>query len=215
MVAIERYGEGEGEDSVGSREVVSPEERLSAKLNCRWEEREHGDEHRHLEEHGQTAREGACAGTAIESHSLLLTFESVGLIRIFLVDFLDFRRKNTHFGLTLVALECEGEDDELDEECEQEDDEAIAADKLAEESEYGDYYKDVNPAEETPAEGDEAGELEVFIVAEGVVEIGEDGVVVGAEIPIEACRCAIVDGVGDGGGHRHVLEIVGSLDVER
>ena len=109
FIAVEWYRERQGEDDVGSREVFGPQERLAAKLDGRGEEREHGDEHRHLQQQRQTAREWARAGTAVERHCLLLALHGVFLTGIFVVDFLDFGSENPHLGLRLEALEGEGE----------------------------------------------------------------------------------------------------------
>ena len=166
MVAIEGYGKGKSEDGIGSREVVGPEERLSAQFYRRGEEGEHCDQHGHLQQHGQTAREGACAGAAVECHCLLLAFEGVFLVGVLLVDLFDLGGKYAHLGLALEALECEGEDDELDEDGKEQDDDAVVADVVAQQREDRYHDERVDPAEKAPAKGYQASKRQI-VVAEG------------------------------------------------
>ena len=102
------------ENGIGSREVVYPKERLTAEVDARWEECEHGEEEGHLEQHGQTAAERACSCEAVESHCLLLTCHGIVLAGVFLVDGLDVGGEETHLCLRHVGLVHERPQSELD-----------------------------------------------------------------------------------------------------
>ena len=147
VVSVEGYVERQGEDIVRRREIVCPQERLAAQLDCRWEEGEHGNKYRHLEQHGQAAGEGACAYAAVKGHRFLLALHRVGLVGIFFVDFLNFGSKHAHLCLALEALEREGEYYQLYKDCEQQDNYAVVADERAEECEHRNNDDCVDPTE--------------------------------------------------------------------
>ena len=75
----------------------------------------------------------------------------------------DVGSENAHHCLALVALVGEREEDQLDEDREQQDDDAVVAYELAEEIEDRDNHQSVDPAEDAPSEGDQLGEVEVFV----------------------------------------------------
>ena len=136
----------------------------------------------------------------------MLSLHGIFLTGIHLVDFLDFGGKDAHLGLRHVALVGEGEEDELDEYGQQQNDDTIVGNKSAEEAEHGYNHKFINPAEETPSQRHEARQLEVFIGRDDVIQRGQQRVVVGTEVEVEAGDLLVFGRVLEGGIHAHFLE---------
>jgi hypothetical protein len=212
VVAKERNRERQSADVVGGREVVHPEERLSAKLDSVWEEGEHSDKYGPLEEHRYATREWASAGFRVEFHSLLLALHSVFLAGVFIVEFFNFGSEHTHLSLRFVAFESEGESYDLDEDSKEQDNDAVVADETAEEVKDWDNDESVNPTEDAPSERNEFSKVEVFVdTVSGkflklFVEAREKGIVVGAEEESERGRIVYLRRVVESSVHAQVFE---------
>lgn len=115
----EGYVAAPRDDGVGRREVVSPEEALSAQLYAAGEEAEHGKQDGELKQHGYATRHGAGSGFAVQGHGLLLTRHGILLARIFVVEGFDVGGQDAHLGLRDKALVRQRIEHQLDEDGEQ------------------------------------------------------------------------------------------------
>ncbi len=214
MITEPGYGEGQGADHVGCRQVLGPEERFAAQLDRRGEEGEHGDEYRHLKQHRQASREGRRSGLGVEGHRFLLAGHGVLVSGILVVDFLYLRSEHTHFGLRHIALVGEWEEDDFYKEGEQQDYDAVVGYEAAQECEHRDYNQGVDPAEEGPAKRDEACEFKRRVILRGFelrVESGEERVEVRPHEDVDGHGHLLGGSIVHCGLGREVLEIAGGL----
>ena len=135
MVAIEGDVEGQVEDAVVARQVVSPPQFLATKLNRRGEETEHSPQNRKLNQHRNTTAHRADASLLVEFHCRLLLFHCILLTGILLVQRVNLGFEHTHLGRRLIRLVGQREDDGLDNQSHNEDNPTEAADELAQEIE--------------------------------------------------------------------------------
>ena len=119
MVAKQGKVEVPVQQVVVCRQVVGPEELLSAQFDGVRHEEEEGHPHRHLYQGGQASAHGAHAILAVELHGLLLLLQGILGIGILVVDLVDVGLECTHLGSREVLLVGEGEYDGLHDEREQ------------------------------------------------------------------------------------------------
>ena len=98
MVADQRNPETEVQNRIVGAEVIGPEERLLPELDGSREEAEHRPQDRELQQHRKTATHRTDAGTLVEIHRSLLLLHRILLLRILLVQLVDFRLYGLHLG---------------------------------------------------------------------------------------------------------------------
>ena len=187
---------------------------MFAQLDRSREETEHGDQDRHLDQHGDTSAHGVDARFFVELHRRLLFFHGVLLLGVFLVELVHLRFYQAHLCHRNVTLVREGRDDEFHQDHQDQDNDAEAGDIVAQEVEDRDHAPAVHPAEDTPSQRDQA--LHVQFLAVRSDDLLEDGVFVRAEIECEIIPFGL-HRIGHGHLRRKTLQQfrTGSRRIER
>ena len=152
MVTIEGNVEWEVQDAIVRRKVISPQERLATQLDTYGEEAEQRPQQRQLNKHRQTTTHRADTSLLVDVHHLLLLLHCILLTGVLRIQGIHLGLDNAHLGSREVALICQGEDQELNQDGQDKDDDTEVSDVVAQEIEYGDYNPAVKPADKPATE---------------------------------------------------------------
>ena len=138
-------------DAVVGREVVSPKERLLAQLDTGREETEDSDKDGELQQSGQATRCRTHTGLTLQVQHCLLLLHGILLLGVFRVD-----------GFRLVGLECQGEQQRLDEDGQNENDDTVIPAVTAQPVEDG------NDAVVDPTDQEEVTQVDLVLHADAI-----------------------------------------------
>ena len=114
MGSIKRYFKGQTQNAVVARQVVSPQETLLAEFNRNREEAKHCNKNRQRQQLWNAATKRIHPGFLVKRHRLLLLLGWLGVLEL-LIELVNFGLEHAHFSHTLVALEGQRRQGQLDE----------------------------------------------------------------------------------------------------